>query len=232
MKNPIDVVWTVAAIAGVLGLGFVIGRMSVRVDDQDLRDSLAVYRHDSRLNTKIRDSLEGVILLARTARDIAERDAALARGAARALTASASRAGARADSLERLLAFAQTPADSIPILIAACTERRLECAELRRANDSLWKAAADDSTVKATYRAEIAAHLEQRRVDSAAAVRADRLIGQLEKSALGCHVPLIGIPCPVGVAGYNVTAKTASLGGGIPVRLFGIPTILSVTWSP
>jgi len=229
MKTPLDLVWTIAGIAGMLGLGFVLGRMSVRVDDQDLRDSLAVYRHDSKLNAKVRDSLVGVILVARTARDVAEADAARARGAARQLTVSAGRIGARADSLERLLAFAQTPADSIPILIAACTERRMECAELRRANDSLWKAAADDSTAAVTYRTEIAAHLATRAADSTNAVRAERLIGQLEKQALGCRVPLIGFPCPTGVANYDLTAKAFSVGGGIPLKRW---LTVSVTWTP
>jgi len=79
MKSTLDVVWSVAAVAGVLGLGFVLGRMSVRVDDQDLRDSLAVYRHQRTTDKSTRDSLVGVILLARTQVDVAEADAAQAR---------------------------------------------------------------------------------------------------------------------------------------------------------
>lgn len=208
---------------------FLTGRASVRVDDQDLRDSLAVYRHQKGIDKEVRDSLVGVILVARTARDIAETDAVRARGAARQLTASAGRIGARADSLERLLASAETPADSIPILIAACTERRLECAELRRANDSLWKAAAKDSTAKATYRTEIAAHLLTRAADSLNAVRADRNINQLEKQVLGCRVPLIGMPCPTAIANYELTGKTFSFGGGVSVKRW---LTLSVTWTP
>jgi len=220
--------WHIVAL--VLGVGaFLAGRASVRVDDQDLRDSLAIYRHDSALQEKIRDSLVLVILTARTKVDLAEADAARARAQAQQRERNAAAFGARADSLEQRLASAQTPADSIPILIAACTERRLECAELRTANADLHEAIVKDSLAKAGLREEIGAHLRTRDADSTSAVRANRLIGQLQKQALGCHVPLIGMPCPTAIANYDLTGKGFSLGGGVPVKRW---LTLSLTWTP
>lgn len=229
VKNPLDLVWTIAGIAGMLGLGFVLGRSSRGVDDQDLRDSLAVYRHDSKLNAQIQDSLRGVILAARDRVAEAEADRDRAEARARQRERNAAVFGARADSLERLLASAQTPADSIPILLAACTERRLECAELRTANADLHEAIVKDSAAKAGLREEIAAHLQARVIDSTSLLRANRLIGQLEKNALGCRLPLISIPCPTGIASYDLTAKAFSVGGGIPVKRW---LTVSVTWTP
>ena len=227
--------WVVIALV-ILGGGFLAGRASVRVDDQALRDSLAVYRHDSELQAKARDSLVLVILAARTKVDIAEGDAARARAQARQRERNAAAFGARADSLERLLASAQTPADSIPILIAACTERRLECAELRTANADLHEAIVKDSLAKAGLREEIAAHLRTRDADSTNAIRADRLIGQLEKQVLGCRLPLIGIPCPRAGADYSLTTKAVSVSGGFPVRLGKLPpftaSVSFQVWTP
>jgi len=209
--------WVILAVI-VGGVLFLAGRASVRVDDRDLLDSLAVYRSARDVNAKTRDSLVAVILTARDQVTEAESDAARARAAARQFTAAAGRSGARADSLERLLAGALTPADSIPILIAACTERRQECAALRVANDSLFRAATEDSTAKAGLRTEIAAHLRTREADSLNAVRADRLIGQLEKQVRGCRVPLVGFPCPAALLSYDLDAAALSAGGSIPLK--------------
>jgi len=229
MKKLWELIGGWVLLVVLLGFGFVAGRASVRVDDQDLRDSLAIYRHDSALQKKVRDSLVLVILAARTKVDIAEGDAARARAQARQRERNAAAFGARADSLEQLLATAQTPADSIPILIAACTERRLECAELRTANADLHEAIVKDSLAKAGLREEIAAHLRTRDADSTSAVRANRLIGQLEKQSLGCRVPLIGMPCPTAIANYELTGKAFSFGGGVPVKRW---LTLSLTWTP
>jgi len=218
MKKLWELIGGWVLLVVLLGFGFFAGRASVRVDDQDLRDSLSIYRYTRKVDKDARDSLVRVILFARTAVDIAEGDATRARAQARQFTVSAGRFGARADSLERLLAFAKTPADSIPILLAACTERRNECADLRKANDSLFKAAADDSTAKAGLRVEIAAHLKTRDDDSANAVRADRLIGQLEKQARGCRIPFVGVPCPTAVVNYDLDAAVFQFGGGIPIK--------------
>lgn len=230
--KPLDAIWQVAAILGVLGLGFVLGRMSGGVDDRDLRDSLAVYRHDRKAGEKVRDSLVAVILTARDQVTEAEAAAARANERARLRERNAAVFGARADSLEKLLASAQTPADSIPILIAACTERRLECAELRSANADLHEAIVKDSAAKAGLREEIAAHLQTRTTDSTNLLRADRLIGQLEKAARGCRVPLIGMPCPVGVVNYDLSARSLSVGGGLPVKRWLTLSITTKVWAP
>lgn len=218
MKNPMELVWTIAGIAGMLGLGFVLGRMSGGVDDMDLRDSLAVYRHDRKQGEKQRDSLVAVILNARNQVADAEAAAVRANERARLRERNAAVFGARADSLERLLAGAQTPADSIPILIAACTERRLECAELRTANADLHEAIVKDSVAKAGLRQEIAAHLQTRATDSTNLLRADRLIGQLEKAARGCRIPLVGFPCPTGILNYDLDAGAVQAGAGFPLK--------------
>ena len=222
--------WYWAFLLGLVGVGFVICRlMTPTIDDPDLRDSLAVYREarlvriarDDSLNQFIRD--QAVLLT----------EAQLANnrllGAAKRSEARAAVHGRRADSVLALLATARTAADSNAILLPACTERGLECAALRSANDSLHLAMAADSGAKDALRRQLAARAEMRRLDSLELDRTGRLIPRLERVARGCRLPLVDFPCPFAVGNYNVTRKEFSAGGGVHLKEW---LTLTVTWTP
>ncbi len=223
-----------AAVVALVALvaGFFTGRSSVRVDDQKLRDSLAVYRTDRKHSELERDSLRGVILVVRTVVSAAEhdRDAALRRAGVR--TAAAALSGARADSLERLLRTALTPAESLRACVLALDQRRNECAEIRQVNGELRTAIEQDSLAKAGLRAEIAAHLQTRRSDSANLVRSDGLLRQLEKNARGCRIPVLGFPCPTGVVNYDLAQKSLQVGGGLPVKRWLMVSVTTTVYKP
>ena len=211
--------WYWAFLLGLVGVGFVICRlMTPTIDDPDLRDSLAVYREarlvriarDDSLNQFIRD--QAVLLT----------EAQLANnrllGAAKRSEARAAVHGRRADSVLALLATARTAADSNAILLPACTERGLECAALRSANDSLHLAMAADSGAKDALRRQLAARAEMRRLDSLELDRTGRLIPRLERVARGCRLPLVDFPCPTLDLKYNLTQRAFDVGGSIPLK--------------
>ena len=220
--------WHIVAL--VLGVGaFLAGRASVRVDDPELRDSLAVYRQHRKDDAKALDSSRAVILATHDAAERWESEAARWQGLAAARVVVADRHRNRADSMARELANATTPEDSLRACIAEISARRSECAEVRAANADLLTAAAADDSVKRALRQETAAHLGQRTRDSTRLAEADGLVTKLQRNALGCRVPLIGMPCPTAIANYELTGKAFSFGGGVPVKRW---LTLSLTWTP
>jgi len=216
----------------LVAVAFIGGRASVTGCDQKCTDSLAVYRVGKVADKVERDSIIRIISAVRVQAAAAESSAAVLRRQASRREAVAALFGARADSLERLLALATTPRDSARILGEACTERRNECEELRAANGDLTKAAALDDTTKQALRVEIAAHLVTRRSDSTRAVQADRLIGKLERSVRGCRVPLISVPCPTGVLSYDLDAKALNAGLGLPLKSWLTVGVTKRVWKP
>jgi hypothetical protein len=195
--------WRGLLWVGLLATGFVVGRLSVRVDDQELRDSLAVYRDHRKADAKALDSSRAVILAAQDAAQRWEEEAARWNGLAAARVVAADRYRDRADSLARALATATTPEDSLRACIAEVTARRSECAEVRAANADLLTAAAADDSVKRALRQENAAHLGQRARDSTRLAEADGLVTKLEKNARGCRLPLVGFKCPAASATWD-----------------------------
>lgn len=216
----------------LIALAFIGGRFSVTGCDQKCTDSLAVYRVAKLANQAERDSMVRIISAVRVQAAAAESSAAVLRRQAQRREVVAALFGAKADSLERLLALATTPRDSARILGEACTERRNECQELRGANADLTKAASEDEKAKQAMRAEIAAHLVTRGSDSTQAVRADRLIGKLERSVRGCRLPLIGFPCPVGQLSYDLDAKALNAGVGLRVKSWLTLGLTKRIWKP
>jgi len=247
MKSPLDLVWRLAAIAGVLGLGFVLGRMSGGVDDQDLRDSLAVYREhrttdkaeNARMRNDLKDEHERRVRSEAVTLSLTESAARLVSGASRTMV-TANETKRRADSMFASLRNARTLKDTNDVLVAACTERGNECALVRRANDSLFRATADlkkaDSSSQqtiASFRRDSVTLTNRVARDSSRLDEADGLIVQLQKAARGCRVPLVGIPCPMGTVNldFDGTNRTLSIGAGMPLKLWdALPRInLSVT---
>lgn len=202
---------------GVLASGFLAGRMSVRVDDQGLRDSLAVYRESRVLDRAALDRANAAIRQAAERVAVADAEADRLRVVAERSEARAAGHGRRADSLLALLPMARTAADSNAILVPACTERRQECAELRFAVDTLRGAAAEDSAAKAGLRTQLAVREEIRGRDSLALMRGERLIARLERNVRGCRVPLVATPCPAAQLSYDLTDRSFHAGAGIPL---------------
>jgi hypothetical protein len=223
-----------AGIVAVVALvvGFLAGRASVVTDDQELRDSLAVYREHRRQDAEALDSSRNVILAARAMADMAEQESVKWRNIAAARQVVANRFRDSADAAGRRLAEATTPEDSLRACIPELLARRSECAALRETNTALVVAAQQDDSVKQALRRETAAHLGQRGRDSTRLREADGLINRLEKAAGGCRIPLVGLPCPLAVAGYNVTLSRFEGGVGLPVKVGPIRGVAMVTWSP
>lgn len=203
----------------LLAVGFVAGRASGGVDDRALRDSLAVYRDHRTADRAALDSSRLVIAAAQLQTRQAEADAAEWRAKARAGTTRANQHQARADSLFQVLALAPTAADSLPILVRACTELRQECAALRAVNADLSLAIEADSVAKNGLRRELGAHLQQRGRDSTRLGEADGLIRKLAKAARGCRYPFVGFPCIEGVASYSLDDQAFRFGGSVPLKL-------------
>lgn len=208
--------WLVVIV--VLAAGFFAGRASVRVDDRELADSLAVWRDHRRADAAEDDSTRQLLAALRDTARLALEEAARWRASAAARTALADRHRARGDSLALVLAGATTPEDSLRACMAEVTERRGECADLRAANGALLQAAAADSAARAAVQAENAALLLRAGRQDARLSEADGLIRKLERNVRGCRVPLIGIPCPTGLATYSTSRRAFDLGGGIPIR--------------
>lgn len=233
MRLPWSALAASLIVAVVLfGGGFLAGRASVVPDVQELRDSLAVWRDHRKQDAAALDSFRLLVMDERGKFALAEAEASKWRGIAAARTTVADRHRARADSMARELADATTPEDSLKACIAEVTARRSECAEVRAANGALLAAAAADSAAKAALRRESAAHLGQRARDSTRLAEADGLIGRLEKAVGGCRVPLVGLPCPIPVAGYNVTRQELEAGAVVPFKVGRFRVGASVTWSP
>jgi hypothetical protein len=222
--------WLFLAI--VAAGAFLAGRWSVVPDDQELRDSLAVWREHRKQDAAALDSSRRVIVAARELAATQEAEATKWRSIAAARVVVADRERARADGFARQLAEATTPEDSLKACIAEVTARRSECAEVRATNGALLEAAAADSAAKDVLRTENAAHLGQRGLDSTRLAESDGLIVRLEKAAGGCRVPLLAFPCPIPLAGYNVTLRKVEGGAIVPFKLGRFRVGASVTWSP
>jgi hypothetical protein len=216
----------------LLLVGFLAGRASVRVDDRELADSLAVWKEHRKQDDAVLDSTRAIVLAERARGDSAESAASHWRSIADARNRTIADLRQRADAAGRDLANATTPADSLKACMVELVLRRGECAETARQNDDLRRAAQADTAAKAALRRENAAHLTQRGRDSTRLAEADGLIVRLEKAAGGCRVPLVGLPCPLAVAGYNLTVSRFAFGGGLPVKLGPIRGVAMVTWSP
>jgi len=230
MKWP----WWVALVAVIAG--FFAGRASVRIDDDQLRLELAEYR--SSLH-RLADSWVGTWqrLAARDQRIATlERSAAALRAQAGRHMANADTAKADADQLEAELAVATDTATKLTKTLAALAARGVECRECRAANDKLRQAARDDDSTKTELRGKVADLVQGHGDDSTAIAKGQRLIGQLEKQARGCRLPLIGFPCPRAGADYSLTTKAFSVFGGFPVRLGKLPPLTATlsyqVWTP
>jgi hypothetical protein len=211
--------WLVVALIAV-GI-FLAGRWSVVPDDQELRDSLAVYREHRKQDKAALDSSRTVILAARAMAEMAEQEATRWRNIAAARQVVADRHRERADSASRALAEARTPEDSLKACMVELVSRQSECAALRETNTALVVAAQQDDSVKQALRRETAAHLGQRNRDSVRLAEADGLIVRLEKAARGCRLPLVGAPCPQALVLYSFDDRALRVGATFPVKLFG-----------
>ena len=232
-------------VAPVLGVGaFLAGRASVRVDDRKLLDSLAVYRahrkDDAAENARMRNALadEYSARLRSEAATVSmiESAARLVSGAAKTMV-SANEKQRLADSLLASLKHARTAGDTITILTNACTERGNECALVRRANDSLFKAAdslsgANDESKQtiASFRRDSATLVKRINRDSLRLRTADSLLTQFEKNARGCRIPLIDFPCPVGTVSYDLEepgklSDALKCSAGFPIKPWLIASI-------
>jgi hypothetical protein len=240
MKIPFG---TIGIVTGVLIVGFVLGRLSSRVDNQKLRDSLAVYREhrkeDLAENIQIRQDLVREHNLRVKYEDatlrLTENAERLISGASRTMV-SANETRRRADSIMANLRNAKTARDTADILTNACAERSKECVLVRQAHDSLklatdsLKSAQNSSEATiASFRRDSTTLINRINRDSTRLAEADGLIMKLQKAVTGCQVRLIRIPCPIGIANYSITDKTFSFGGGIPVKRW---FTISVTWTP
>lgn len=213
--------WTVAAVVAA-GVGFVAGRASGGVDDQQLRLELEAWKRDATLATAQRDSSRAVISGIRRYVASVNAEAELWRGRALAAERKGNQHQRNADSLLALLAIAATPRDSNAILANACTERGLECAAIREANAGLKQAAERDRLAKDGQAKEIAEHVTQRERDSSDLIRAGSLVRTLEKAVRGCRwkIPLLlTIPCLEPLGGYNLSDQAFEVGGLVPVKL-------------
>lgn len=222
--------WVVIALLAVGA--FLAGRASVVPDDQELRDSLAVWRDHRKDDATFHDSTRAVILAERERWAAAEQEGTRWRTIANARDRTITDLRQRADAASRELADATTPADSLRACMTELVLRRSECAETARQNGDLRRAAEADSTAKEALRKENAAHLGQRGRDSLRLREADGLIAKLEKAAGGCRIPLVGVPCPIPLGGYNVTRKDFEAGAVVPFKLGRFRVGASVTWSP
>lgn len=239
--------WVTIVAIVVLTIGsFLAGRWSVVPDDQKLRDSLAVYRilrsqdkttreqllRDLATEHSLRVKLDSSVLR------LTESSARLIAGAARTMV-TANETKARTDSILASLRNARTPAESIAVLTMACSERENECALVRKANDSLFRAtdsltAAEDSAKRTieSFRRDSTKLVDRIKNDSTRLVQADRLIGDLEKAAGGCRVPLAEFPCPIPFGSYNVTVSKFEGGAIIPFKIGRFRVGGGITWSP
>jgi hypothetical protein len=211
--------WLVVALIAV-GI-FLAGRWSVVPDNQELRDSLAVWRDHRKDDATFKDSTRAVILAERERASAAEQESAKWKNIAAARQVVADRFRDSADAAGRRLAEATTPEDSLRACIPELLARRSECAALRETNGALVEAAQEDSAVKQALRREAAAHMGQRNRDSTRLAEADGLIARLEKAAGGCRVPLAGIPCPEALVLYSFDDRALRIGATFPVKLFG-----------
>ena len=222
----------IVGAAALVVVGFFAGRASVRVDDQDLRDSLAVYRshrkddaaENARMRNALADEHAARVRSEAATLSLTESAARLVAGASRTMV-TANETRRRADSILASLRNARTAGDSIAILANACTERGNECALVRRANDSLFRATdslriAGDSSSRtiASFRRDSVTYVKRIARDSTRLAEADGLVTRLERNARGCRVPLVGFPCPTAIANYDLTSKAISFGGGFPIK--------------
>jgi hypothetical protein len=129
-----------------------------------------------------------------------------------------------ADSGARLLATAAGCQDSVSALLLERNARRSECAALRitiadqdtalaKADTAQWKA----DTARRVADSVIVDFRRLRAADSTELGVARPLIDRLARAARGCRVPLIGVPCPVGVASYDLDTRGLHAGVGLPL---------------
>jgi hypothetical protein len=200
-------------VVGVL-LVWCLGRGGL---DAETKAELDRYRASAPLVEIERDSLRGVVAVALQREEAAESASARWRRQAQSSVARADRFRASADSLDQLLVGALTAEDSLPILVQACEDRKRECAELRVANAQQDSALVEADASIGNLRATIGAQGRRIALDSTRLGQADHLIGRLARAARGCRVPLIGVPCPVGVASYDLDTRGLHAGVGLPL---------------
>jgi len=200
-------------VVGVL-LVWCLGRGGL---DAETKAELDRYRSAAALVEAERDSLRGVVRAALIRAEQAESASAEWRRRAGISVVRANRFRASADSLDQLLAGATTAEDSLPILVRACEDRKRECAELRVANAQQDSALVEADASIGNLRATIGAQGRRIALDSTRLGQADHLIGRLARAARGCRVPLIGVPCPVGVASYDLDTRGLHAGVGLPL---------------
>jgi hypothetical protein len=225
--------WLVLALIAVGA--FLAGRASNTPDIGKLRDTLVVLRSDvadyeraREADAKANDSLQRVIDAKDSFLRLAEAEGHRWRLAAARNQGVANRHGFRADSLE-------LAGDTA----AACLERKLECAALRKTNADLVRAGQADAMAKDTLRGKVLDYVARVERDSVRLFEADtllsrsqRLLTEFEKAAGGCRIPLVSLPCPVPVAGWNFTASRFHFGGGLPVTIGRFRVVATATWSP
>jgi hypothetical protein len=214
--------WLVLALIAVGA--FLAGRASNTPDIGKLRDTLVVLRSDvadyeraREADAKANDSLQRVIDAKDSFLRLAEAEGHRWRLAAARNQGVANRHGFRADSLE-------LAGDTA----AACLERKLECAALRKTNADLVRAGQADAMAKDTLRGKVLDYVARVERDSVRLFEADtllsrsqRLLTEFEKAAGGCRVPLAGIPCPEALVLYSFDDRALRIGATFPVKLFG-----------
>lgn len=207
--------WGLAGLA----VGFLGGRASVHLDDEQIRQELADYR--SSLKTLSLYWLDLWKRFAERGEKIveAERRGARARSQADRHLASADSAKAIADAAEGELAGAKTMEDLLRSALVALGARGTECKQCRSANDSLKSAAREDSTAKTELRGQLAELIGGHERDSTAIATGKTLIGKLERQVRGCRVPILKFPCPEPMGGLEVTNMTFDAGLAMPVDL-------------
>jgi hypothetical protein len=200
-----------------------------------VQDSLASFRADNARLAKQNDSLRADDQAAQAAKQAADAEAARWKAKATIHLAAADTAGRTADGAHAALAMAMSCADSLPAALAEAEARKTECAELRQANADLGGELEAAAQARARAEQQLADRAATIRNDSTQLGRATILIGKLERAARGCRWPIIGLPCAVGVVGYDATdhqlptKEGLYIGASVPLKRW---LNLTVTYRP
>src|ERR1041385_5605910 len=200
-----------------------------------VQDSLASFRADNARLAKQNDSLRADDQAAQAAKQAAHAEGARGKAQATIHLAAADTAGRTADGAHAALAMAMSCADSLPAALAEAEARKTECAELRQANADLGGELEAAAQARARAEQQLADRAATIRNDSTQLGRATILIGKLERAARGCRWPIIGLPCAVGVVGYDATdhqlptKEGLYIGASVPLKRW---LNLTVTYRP
>lgn len=203
----------------LLALAFLGGmatcRASLDPPDTTLADSLAATKRD--FQTYI-DATQGAV--DRAVREAVTLDSLAAAEALRARQAQAraTRNGARADSLARMLLVAGTPSDSLPLLVSQVAEFKASRDEWRASSDGFeaaWtrqKAASDSLGRAVTTERGVSAALQTRLAAQ------ERATAELIRQVRGCRVPIVGAGCPSLGVDYMPSEGAVLAGVDVPLK--------------